>query len=172
MSFLFYGVLLFLDAFLVHLMVWRLCLPRRQTNVLLMIFVAVGVLGILMLKARPDLCLLGLAVPETLSDYLRLSFFYVAAALAYIISYSAIEADSPSLAIVLRISEAGPEGLSKRKLQELMTNEILIIPRLEDLVRDGLAVFADGKYSLTLKGDRFIGIFLFFRSLLGRGKGG
>lgn len=172
MSVLFYGALFFLSAFLVHFIVWRLCLPRLQTDTLLMIFVLVGAAGILMLKSRQGLCLLGIAAPEAFWDYLRLSFFYMAAALAYIISYSAIEADSPSLVIVLRIAEAGPAGLAERRLGELMTNEILVLPRLEDLVRDGFAAFADEKYSLTPKGDRFIGIFLFFRRLLGRGKGG
>ena len=140
-------------------------MPRRQTDALLGIFAGVFVLGVVGLRSMPGAL-------QSIFDYLRLSLFYAAAMLAYVISYSAIEAQSPSCVLVLKIAQAGKEGLAKGELEAAMTDEVLVSPRLNDLVRDGLVVIRDDKYELTAKGDCFIGIFIVFRKLLGAVKGG
>ena len=163
MSIIGYGILVFCFSFFIHICLWRVCLPRNQAYALLAIFISGLILGIVVLQ---------ILVPQGIFNYLRLCLFYIAAMFSYIISYSAIEAESPSLVIIAKIAKAGGSGVGKEELKSLMTDEVLVIPRIRDLVRDGLAIFDNGKYRLTYKGSYFVGIFIFFRKLLGRGKGG
>lgn len=172
MTAIFYGLLFFCCAFCLHLVIWRAALPKRHTDALLVIFFLSLVCGAAILKMRQGAIITGIPALEGLFAYLRLCLFYISLALAYIISYSAIEADSPSLTITLKIAAAGKNGLEKSEIDSLLTDEVLLFPRLDDLVRDGLAVLDSDRYRLTSKGKRFIGIFIFFRKLLGAAKGG
>ena len=138
-------------------------MPKKQTNALLVIFMSALVVGIVTLR---------IFLHFNLFDSLRLAFLYISAMLAYIISYSAIEADSPTLLITLMIAQAGSGGLLKDDLKRSLGDDCLLIPRLKDLVRDGLAIFKDNRYALSLKGSMFIKVFIFYRTILGAQKGG
>ncbi len=164
-----YGIVLLITAFGMHVLLWRVCRPRKHTDTLLVIFISCLAAGILVIKVFG---VLPLGARGSVFDYLRLVLFYVSVTLAYVISYSALEADSPSLLMTLEIDAAGSQGLEKSKLFNAMTDDVLIRPRLDDLVRDGLAVLEHGQYRLTSKGRPFVRIFIFFRTLLGAPKGG
>ena len=98
--------------------------------------------------------------------------FFVSLLLAYMITYTALEADSPSLVMVMTIGSAGPEGLDKKKFDRLMSDDTLIVPRIEDLVLDKMVYMDGDKYRLTPKGVLMARIFVFYRKLLGAPKGG
>lgn len=164
-----YGIVLLAAAFGMHVLLWRMCLPRKHTDTLLFVFFSVLAAGVFVIKVFG---VLPLGARGSVFDYLRLVLFYVSVTLAYVISYSALEADSPSLLMTLEINAAGSQGLEKSKLFNAMTDDVLIRPRLDDLVRDGLASLEQGKYCLTVKGRSFVRIFIFFRTLLGAPKGG
>lgn len=172
MTVLFYGFLSFCCAFFIHLAVWKFRVPLRQTDAIFKIFILFLLLYVLILRSAPGISFFGIAPPQSLPDLLRMCIFYITAMSAYIITYSAVEANSPSLAIVLKIAVSGKDGLDKNKLKATMTDEELLLPRLNDLVRDGLAVFDDNRYRISGKGSLFISIFIFFRKLLGAAKGG
>ena len=88
------------------------------------------------------------------------------------ITYSAIEADSPSLVMVLSIAKTGKKGLEKKDFLSQMTDDIFVVPRIKDLSKDKMVYFDKGKYILTKKGRFFVMIFLFYRNLLNAPKGG
>lgn len=155
------GLFFFAVALLAHAGLWRVRLPRRHTRALALIFLG-GFIG----------AEIAAAGRWGLSSQARFTLLYLSLAMAYIITYSAIEADSPSLVIVRAIAGAGEAGLPESVLRDCCTDEILIRPRLDDLVRDGLVTHAAEGYALTLKGRRFISIFLFYRRLLGKPAGG
>lgn len=154
-------------GFLIHLALWRIRLPRYQTKTLLLIFVLtlIAVLASINFLNRPPLPL-----PSGLAEYCHISLFVIIFALCYIISYSAIEADSPTLVMIRAI--AAKDGLPEEELRKQASDDVLIIPRVMDLVRDGMVVQEENVYRLTSKGKRFISIFIAFRNLLGAGKGG
>ena len=172
MSILFFGFILFFCAFFIQLVVWRSRLPYRQTESLLKIYLLCLLSGILVFRSIKGIHFFGIFPPERLIDYLRLCLLYISATAAYIISYSAIEAQSPSVTIILKIAEAGKEGLTRLELEDAMSNENTVSPRLNDLVRDGYAVCSSNRYVLTGAGRGFIKIFIFYRKLLNRGFGG
>lgn len=164
MAILFSTLIIFSLAFLLHFLIWRINLPKkRQTNILLKIFYSVLVFSFFILR------LLGL---NNLRDYLHIFLFYTSLVLAYIVTYSAVEVDSPSLLLVNSIAKRGKNGLEERDLEQLMTDSLLVIPRIKDLLNEELVFLDQGNYKLTSKGRAVAKIFLFYRFLLGAGKGG
>lgn len=154
-------------AFMIHVLLWKLRLPQKQTQALLQIFGGTLCFGLASLfgSAQYSPFMQRLA-PEHPAEYLHIALFVIAFTLAYIITYSALEADSPSLVMILTIARAGAEGLDKTRFEQSMTDELLILPRIRDLLRDNL-VYPDGaKYKLTPKGVGFVRIFSMYRQIL------
>ena len=174
MATLTWGGASFLLAFLAHILVWRVSLPERQTRTLLLLMFSVlfATLALLVGLGGVIAARYGWSVPETPGDYLHLALLNVSLVFSYLITYSAIEADSPSLVIVLAVAEAGPDGLPEEALGLYAGDDILVKPRIKDLLRDKMASFEGGRYRLTLKGRLLAAVFIAFRKLLGRGKGG
>lgn len=159
MSALFYGIITFFAALLVHSIIWRIWLPRRnRAAILANIFFWALVIGIVVLKDF-----------QGRLDYIVL---YCSLAAAYIVSYPAMEAGSPSLTIVSNIAKAGKSGLDKNEIYNAMTDETLVIARITDLLNDGLIRASSDKYILTLKGRLLADVFAWFRKLLNAPKGG
>jgi hypothetical protein len=168
-----YGSLLFLTGLVVHLIVWRIRLPRRQTKGLLIIFLVTLVFGcVLYDDTVPTLNTSGADSPFALAEFFQLSLFFLSLTMAYLITYSAVEADSPSLVIVRKISEAGTGGLKKDLLAREIDESVLILPRLKDLIVDKMAVIEHGRYRLKTKGVIMARLFKFYRRLMGAGMGG
>ena len=167
MNILFYGICLILTALLIHFIIWRIRLPQNQTKALLKIFFGTLMIGTLVLWKFPDyVVFFGIATPAEIYEYIQLSFFFVSLTLAYIVTYSAIEVDSPSLVIVMDIAQAGRAGLDKKSLKQKLNDDLLVVPRVRDLITGRLA-YLDGKtYKLTGKGIFIARIFIAYRRLL------
>lgn len=159
-------------AFVLHLVVWKIRLPKRQIKVMLLMFFATLIAGSVFLWANPAFALLGVAAPAGWAEFFRIALMFTAFTLAYMITYTGLEADSPSLVMVLNIAQAGPEGLSKEAFFQQMTDDVLIKPRVRDLLTDQMAVLDGETYRLTPKGVLLARIFVTYRSILGAGKGG
>ena len=125
-----------------------------------------------MWKYGPHLSVLRIYPPTSFAEHFQLSIYFFSLTLAYLITYSAIEADSPSLLIVRKILEAGSFGLSKKSLEDELDNSVLIEPRINDLLRDKMAELHEGKYRLKMKGLLLARLFTFYRNMLKVGKGG
>lgn len=163
MKILLWGLIIFFLSFFLHLVIWKIHLPKKQTKALLQIFFGILIMSILILTRVSFF---------KFWEYVHISLFFISLALAYVITYSAIEADSPSLVIIMNIIKTGQEGLDKGRLYEMMTDELLVIPRIRDLVNDKMVYLDKYKYKLTLKGLLFVSIFIYYRKLLNAEKGG
>jgi len=116
--------------------------------------------------------LLVCSVSVSWTAFLRIALFSGSVFAAYIVSYPAIEADSPSLLIALAVAKAGGNGVSQAELCARFDDANLIYPRLNDLLTDKMAVLEGGKYKITAKGVLLSRIFAAYRDILGAGKGG
>ncbi len=162
-----------LAAFAIHLVAWRVRVPERQTRAVLAIFFGTLATALLLLPVlAASWPALRIPVPVPMPSYLSISGFVTAVTLAYMITYSAVEVDSPSLVMVLAIDRAGPGGLPESEFDQGMSDALLVEPRIRDLLRDGLIREEDGLYRLTPKGVRMARLFIRHRWLLGAGKGG
>lgn len=105
-------------------------------------------------------------------DYAHIFSFFTSFTLAYIITYSALEVDSPSLLIVKFIADAGPAGLDQELLSAKLSDELLIFPRINDLTLDKMAQWQGTKLQITPKGKWFVKTIMAYRSLLKAPPGG
>lgn len=168
---LFLGFIIFLAAICLHIAVWRWRHPQNHPLALLAIFI---LLPFAFFIACIALTLSGktawaMASTDLLAAYL-LNFSFSA---AYILSYPAVQAASPSLVIVLMIGNSGAEGLLRGDLAHVFDDDVVLGPRIEDLVKGGLVTVEGGYYRLTSKGTVLIRFFVLMRYLLSlpRGRG-
>ncbi len=158
---------LFLAALVLHWIVWRIRIPRRQTAALLLILLGVLPVGLAALVLAP-----GRFGPLGFWEVLHISIFHVAFSLAYIVAYSAIEGRSPSMALLVHVAEARHKGRTRQELDAMLRGENPVAARLEAMLRDGMVVAAGGSYRLTAKGWAWARTLGGFRRLLGMEKGG
>ena len=176
MEVLFWGSFFWGVAFLLHLIIWKINLPQKQTKVLLLIFFGTFCIGIIALwfVSTSYFLKFSLITIESFSEYLHICLFFTSLTFAYVVTYPAIEVDSPSLLIIMSIYKAGLEGFDKKKLYEILTDDILVKPRIKDLIV-GNMVYMDmdmDKLKLTKKGVFFVRIFIMYRKLMNAQKGG
>lgn len=116
------------------------------------------------------LWLLGLSYDA--AEHVRALMLAGAMAAAYIATYPALEAASPSLVILNDIDVAGSAGLPRQQLFDTMTDAVLLAPRIADLLGEGLVCCQEGRYRLTGKGERLAHLFIGLRKLLRLPAGG
>ena len=171
MTVLLWSMILITLAFMLHVVLWRIRLPKRQTRTMLLLFFTVMIIGNIVLLSS-SITILNVSAPSSLLECLHISLFFTSLTLAYMITYSAMEADSPSLVIITSIARAGSSGIAKEDFDEALNDDVLVKPRINDLLRDEMAYLDGDRYRLTPKGIRFARIFIVFRGLLKAPKGG
>ena len=161
--------LTFILCLFIHAALWRLKFPAKRASALFFIFVILPL-------AAGAACALLIASGFLASPGLEPAEWFAAALLqaafasAYILTYPAFEALSPSLVIVLLIGDSG--GVSRKELAGRFSDETLFAPRIKDLLDSGLAKQSDGVLSITAGGRLLAGFFAFMRSFLGLPRGG
>jgi hypothetical protein len=163
------AVVLLGSAFLVHWLVWRLAMPRRQTAALLAIFLAVLAVGI-------PLAVRGIPAPELALhgpwECLHVAIVHVAVALAYVVVYSALEERSPSMTILSFVNEAGAAGRSREEIARVLRGASPVEIRLDAAVRDRMLAETGGLCTLTPKGRAWASSYEWLRNFLGFTRGG
>lgn len=158
MNVLIAGLIPFAAAFAAHVLVWRLAHPTRGITLLLKLFAGVlagAALAIVLPGVRPWS---GLTPPELF----RAALLYISLALSYVILFSAIDEDSPSISIVKFAALAGEEGCPEEALTLLVTDEIIATSRLQSMVAAGSVVREGDRFRLGPQGvawNRFLGFF-------------
>lgn len=159
--------IIFCLAFIIHLAIWKFRLPENQKRILLKIFLDsffICLAGIWF--ASKFIASFEHILPDSFVEYFYLFIFYISVALSYMVTYSAIEVDSPSLIMIENIAKAGNGGLDKEQFDKSMNDELLVMPRIKDLIDDKIVYLASGKHKLTYKGILMARIFIFYRELL------
>ncbi len=148
-----------LTALIIHLLWWRIRLPKAQTRTLLVIF-----FGFL-----PAALLIGVCLPDNsplrlhhVWQYAQFGLFYCFLSLAYIEFYTAIEGESPSCTVRLFVRQAGDKGRAEQELLSVIDDDFIVGQRLQAMVDGGFVAY-DGKYRLTWLGRLWARIFQFTR---------
>ncbi len=163
----------FLLALAAQVVVWRCRRPRGQYATLLGLYLGILLVAVAAFStARPMAPALSGVLPVTRFDYANFVVLYVALLLAYATTYSAVQADSPTMSILIRIEAAGAQGVSRADLLAGLTDELLVTPRLDDLVTGGLASRRAGRYVIAPRGALFAWAVASYRRLLGMERGG
>ena len=160
---------LFLAAFLLHWIIWRIRIPRRQSAALLVILLGSLPVG---LAAAALLSGLEFLRPIGFWEKFHVSTFHVALSLAYIVAYTAIEGRSPSMALLVYVADGEGQGRTWQELESVLRGDDPVAARLRAMLLEGMIVQTDGSYKLTPKGWAWARTLGCFRSLLGMEKGG
>lgn len=156
-------------TFLFHLVVWRVRLPRRQTRALVVIFFTALPLGIVVANVVPALRCLGLS---GFWPCLHVAVFHVAASLAYIVAYSALENRSPTMAIMTFVADGPEQGRSREEVAGLLKDDSPVEQRLRTAVHERMLEEGAGDYRLTPKGRAWALVFSAWSQVSKMKKGG
>lgn len=159
------GVLVFVAAVVVQAIVWRWRRPRGEYGWLVALYVAV--LAAAAVAAYATGIFGGGLLP-----YANFTVLYLSLVAAYAVSYSAIQADSPTMTMLLEIDAAGRAGIEKRELLARLTDDALVAPRLDDLIGGDLAAVHAGRYVIRPRGAGIARTYIAFRKLMRMEKGG
>jgi hypothetical protein len=164
---------LFIFAFVIHIVIWRIEPPRATGQSLILLLVTCVVGGAVLLAAGAYV-LPGLQpfLPAPLGEWIQAIVTALAVACVYVMNYPAVEVESPTLVMIDIFARAEPDGLTRDDLYQRLSNDFLVVPRIEDLLREDLATESDGKCRLTVKGMKLEQIFNAWRRLLRAGIGG
>jgi hypothetical protein len=88
-------------------------------------------------------------------------------AYSYIVVYTAVESDSPSLKTMVKLNEVGGNGMNETELLRLFNGEKFLRSRLHHLVEDKMLFGEADYYCLTPKGQWFLAFCLLYRKILG-----
>jgi hypothetical protein len=152
------GVVLLTLAFVVHVITWRIHRPRRPIRVLLCIFAATPLVAVPIYFAFGSLPAVNGA---SLADSARILLFYVSFSLVYVILYSAIEVQSPSLAIVSYVASCGSAGCSETDIANHIIDDEGVSARIDSMKAAKMIVIGDGRCALTLSGRLWVELFEF-----------
>jgi len=154
---------LFVLAFVIHLGWWRIRLPRRQSIALLALFAVTATAGfaaICTLDVFPG----GFSLPCLLLAVMLFGSY----AVVYIILFSALEADSPTLTLIGIIAAAGDRGIHRSKLMQAMEQHSYVRLRIDQMIADGMAVEAESRVHLAAQGLWLSSLVILYRRLLAR----
>jgi hypothetical protein len=153
---------LFLTAFLIHLLWWRIRLPKRQLPTLLkwsVLFFPLGLGGL-------NLCGQWPASLFTSPATVVVGLLYFSLTITYVITYSALEGDSPTLSLMRWIARH-PQGVSEKELESFIASRPFIEARLKALEADGLTEERNGAVFIKGRPSLFFRIVLGWRALYG-----
>lgn len=160
---------LLLVAFTVHLLWWRIRLPRRQTAAILTVFLGTLCVGVICVSYVPFLAWWR---PVGWLQIIHVVQCVVAFSLAYVVAYSAIEERSPSMTLLTFVSAAGERGRTEEELRAVLAGMSPTRKRLQAMIRDGMITLTGDEYRITSKGRAWAGLFGTWRRMAGLAKGG
>jgi hypothetical protein len=144
----------FAGAWAIHFLVWRVRLPKSQLKALLLIFMIVW--GVVVVASFAG----GWPIKAVL-EFFYFSLIYWSAAFCYVITYSAMEGDSPTLSLTRHLHRKGEEGVSHEEIEDFFRQRPFVGARVRALVTDNVFLEESGGYRLAS------GKYLFFRLILG-----
>lgn len=159
-------VLLFVAAMLLHVIWWRIALPKKQLPTLFRLFIIffVTVVFLVQVAARYNACN-WLAAP-TWIDWLTVAFLYGSLAICYLITYPAIEAHSPTLSLMYALYRSGGKGMSHEDAASFLERFQFISARMGALIADGFLVNSDGLLKLPERNYFFFKAILVYRKVI------
>ena len=144
----------FVGAWCSHLVIWRVRLPNSQLKTLLSIFMLMwAAFVVASFSCRWPI--------EAAVEYAYFSLIYWSAAFCYVITYSAMEGDSPTLSLTRHLHRRGDEGVSHEEIEDFFRQRPFVGARVKALVTDNVFIEEEGGYRLSP------GSYLFFRVILG-----
>ncbi len=161
-----FGGVLFFISLTVHIIIWRIKKPKNDVGALFFILMILPTLllilfglGFALAQGRTDLVFF--------SSLTAVALFYLSLGSAYIQTYPVVQAESPSLEILLAIDQKMPHGLTETDILKLFDNSTLVQKRMQDLINTKLIIEKNNAYHLSNTASHIIRFFHLYRKALG-----
>jgi len=151
------GAELFALALVAHVIVWKFRLPKHHTPALL------GIFFMALLLCFPFALIQGLSLTEILHS----SLLYISLSLFYVITYSAIEGDSPTLSLMRFVAEKPLQGRTLREIESFFAERPFIRSRISALLHSSLVREENGRYLIQGSPSLPFRLILGFRRIYG-----
>ena len=149
----------------VHFFYWRIWQPEAALRTLTFLFF-VGLVSCGVLLAFVDR-------EVSACRLVYVACLYGTFALSYLITYTAVDSDSPTLSLIVKFHRKTDRRLSESELQEFISARPFVRSRIDQLLRDGLVMKAgDGRLQLTGSSLALLDVFDAYRRLIGRTNSG
>ena len=142
-----------------HVVFWRFYPRLRSISTLVVISTGVLAVGIGIGAA--------VQVWNTIWDVLLVAQFHIFVTFAYIIGYSGVEQESPSLVILKLASQASGGGVDESDIKGLINDDFFLKQRLAPIISSGMIERQGKMLILTKKGRLLAYIFHIFRKSAG-----
>lgn len=159
------GVLAFIFIFFLHIVIWRVFRPKNHISSifqLFLIFPFILAVFIYLLSNKYHFI--------SIFDFFSACLLFFAISCAYIQTYPAIQAWSPTLKIIYYLQKS-KSGLSFKEMENLFSDKALLADRLDDLFKEKLVYQSDNVLKLSLKSKFMAWTFYLYRQLLGLQQG-
>ncbi|MEQ8788003.1 MAG: hypothetical protein RIC55_16975 [Pirellulaceae bacterium] len=159
-----FGTLAF--VFLAHVIMWRIRLPEKPLKLLLYMFL-VSITAVLVVHFKIEDSLLKRDIPHLsgLADYLAVILLYVPISLAYIIGYTTLQVDSPTLSLIWEMHRTGAAGMSSDDISRFSSERPFVRDRLDALLEQGVIVRRNDRLFAANRLLPMFRVVLFYRSL-------
>jgi hypothetical protein len=151
------GAGLFALFLVAHVIVWKFRLPKRHTPALLGIF----------FMALPLCFPLALIQGFSLIEILHALLLYITLSLCYVITYSAIEGDSPTLSLMRFVAEQPTQGRTLQEIESFFAERPFIRARISALLHSSLVRQENGRYFIQGSPSLPFRMILGFRKIYG-----
>ncbi len=150
------GFGLFIGIFIGHVLIWRLKRPKNDVAVLFFLFLLV-----------PIPVVLAFQVFMPVIDLMLAYILHFALAAAYIASYPAAQAHSPSLDILYYIGSSSRGKLCEDEIISRYQMMGLVADRIEDLKIGGMVEEHNGSFTLRPLSMIILKFYIIYRKCLG-----
>ena len=161
MKIIFWGISWFFMAFIFHLGLWRIRIPKKPFKVLFFVILFFSLLGAFIWWLIPLSFF-----PKTGVAFIHAELLFLCLGFSYILFYQGIKSKSPSMNILMIVNKSGNKGVEKAILNNIIDDDNLMKPRIWFLVQTNLAYISRGKYHLTSKGRYYSRLITWCRKLL------
>ncbi|MDP2682209.1 MAG: hypothetical protein Q8P28_05295 [Deltaproteobacteria bacterium] len=161
------SIVIFVICLGLHIFIWRWWCPRNRAVALLIIFIIVpGIAGVI-ITGFNWFGFIADVMNVSRAGWLAVYLLHFAISAGYILSYPAVEAVSPSLALSLIIGDSEKKGLSYDDLSGYFSTKALLQPRIQELLEAELIAESNGHISITRRGIALVNCFILLRKMLG-----
>lgn len=170
MSIFFLSVLLtsFAAGLLIHVIVWRMRRPKDDAAALFIVVVLLPLLG----SCAGASLLTSLRSLQLVDALFLACIFHFGTGFMYMSLYTASQAASPTSLILLRMAQAGPDGISETELCEQFTSQQLSGGSVRSGIDEGFLLDAgDGKLLVAARGKALLFVCSSLRRFLRLGPG-
>jgi len=165
-------LLIFSAAFafgvVIHILLWRLNRPKDDAAALFKLVALLPLLG----SSFGAFAFVGLRGLELLDACLLAAIFHFLTGFTYMSLYTASQAASPTSLILLRLAQAGSQGIAEAELCEQFTAQQLSGDSVESALNEGfLSIAQNGEFRVAARGRVLLRTCSVLRAFLKLGPG-